>query len=544
MIRRPKACHWLEVEAICYSESVERGRVALRICLMILIALALLVSLWVGYQRSLWESAYKNLGIAVPYQELASIVYDAGELLWRERLEQLRALGVSALTIELSDLPDWDLRAVQLDRQFLRTLSHAQAVGFAIGFVAEIDDEEISDRARAFTEALGAEPAWFMLVDLPPISESPLPKRVQGEGKEPTWGILEFAEPSEIYKLDPKRVVRAHAIKSKELDRLGLNGALERWERAVQERNIRLLWVTGHERFARYLERLGGRLRNFSVGPPLPSPVFESSLALYWLIMLGFTALVLLFLQEFSLRSVGLLWIVGGGLALLGLWDLLWARQILALGVSLVAPWALIILLKERLRGWQFAVAVSLGSVGAGLAVAALLSDTAHFLKLQEFRGVKLALVAPMLLVIATEIYRGCFAPRGAWWGATVIGAGVLFTVLERSGNLPLIPVGRWEEILRERLENLFVARPRFKEFLIGHPALLLHGRSSRLVNLSLLALGALGQASIINTFAHLHTPLWLSLWRTLNGLILGLLMGFSLQIILWMWRQWRRRSS
>ncbi len=533
---------------------MERGRVALRVFLVILIALALLVSLWVGYQRSLWESAYKKFAIAVPYQELASIVYDAGDPLLRERLEQLRALGVSALTIELSDFLDWDLRIVQIDRQLLRTLAHAQAVGLAIGFVAEIDDAEIGDRARAFTEALGAEPAWFMLVDLPPMSDSPRSgrERAQGMSKELTWGVLEFAEPAELDALSNKNVVRAHAIKSKELDRLGLSGALERWERAVQERNIRLLWVTGHERFARYLERLGERLRNlgFQSGLPLPFPVFASSLTLYWLIVLGFTALVLLFLQELSLRPVSLLWIVGsgGGLALLGLWDLLWARQILALVISLVAPWALIILLKDRLRGWRFALVVSLGSVGAGLVVAALLSDTAHFLKLQEFRGVKLALVTPMILVIATEIYRSAayFAPtkRGAWWVATVIGAGVLFTVLERSGNLPLIPVGRWEETIRERLENLFIARPRFKEFLIGHPALLLYGRSSRLVNLSLLALGALGQASIINTFAHLHTPLWLSLWRTLNGLILGLLLGFSLQIVLWMWRQWRRRSS
>lgn len=545
------------------------------------IALALVASLWVGYRRGMWESGYKQVAIAVPYQELVQTVYDEGDRLWRERLERLRALGVSALTLELSDLPDWGLNAVQIDRQLLRALAQAQSLGFEIGFVVERDDSEIVERARAFAKALGIEPSWLMLLDLPPTS-GPLPdeKRVQGEGK--ISAVLEFADPPASYTLNPTRVVRAHAIKSKELDRLGLAGALDRWERAVLERNIRLLWVTEHERFARYLERLRARLNKlgFEVGASLAwltLEEFENPFTLYLVIALGFTALLLLLAQELwpapvrpvaeatglGLRSPpgglgclatsgaglfvwgGLLWV---GWTLLGVWDLSWAREGLALAIAIVAPWALIVLFKERLAGWKFLLAVSLGSVGAGLALAALLSDTAYFLKLQEFRGVKIALVAPVFLVIATELWlrrgeRWDLSPSA--WVATAAGAGLLFLILERSGNLPLVPVARWEEALRERLENLFVARPRFKEFLMGHPALMLweNKPSSRLVGLILLALGALGQASIMNTFAHLHTPLSLSLWRTFNGLILGLLIGLGLAAILKGWHAWRRRS-
>ncbi|MCI2429973.1 DUF5693 family protein [Candidatus Acetothermia bacterium] len=539
-----------------------RGKIALRVFLVGLIALALAASLWVGYRRALWESAYKKVTIAVPYQELVQIVYDEGDRLWRERLERLRALGVSALTLELSGFPDWNLNIVQIDRQLLRTLAQAKALGFEIGFVAEIDDEEIeeiAERVQAFINALGAEPSWLMLVDLPPLSNI---RSLQRVSQPPAWGLLEFAEPPMSYKLNPEKVVRAHALKSKELERLGFSGALDRWERAVQERNIRLLWVTEHERFARYLERLGARLRDlgFRPGVSLSSLSLEGSespSALYLVIALGFTALVLLFIQElWSVQTWNRLLVWGGflwgGWAVLGFWDLSWACEGLALGIALVAPWVLIILLKERLTGWKFLIAVSLGSVGASLAIAALLSDPAYFLKLQEFRGVKVALVAPMLLVVATELWlrrdERWFASRSAWV-ATAAGASLLFLILERSGNLPLIPVARWEEFLRERLENLFIARPRFKEFLIGHPALVLWDSKnpSRLVALALLAFGALGQASIINTFAHLHTPLWLSLWRTLNGLILGLLVGLAVSVILRILRigqQWRRRSS
>lgn len=525
-----------------------------------LIALALAGALWVGYRRSVWESSYTNLVIAVPYQELTRVAYEEeGEGPWRERLEHLRALGVSALTLELADLPDWGLRAVLIDRYLPEALAQAQRLGFEIGLVVERDDGELTERVAAFVKSVGIQPSWLMPIDLPPLGSSrALGERAQNdEGL--IWAILEFAEPPILDDLDPQRVVRAHAIKSRELDRLGLVGALERWERAVQERNIRLLWVTEHERFARYLEHLRARLSDLgfqdgSALVELAPPGIESSFALYLVIALGFAALLVVLAQELWPEVMGSRWLVLGGSlwvgwALLGFWGLSWAREGLALAIAIVAPWALILLFKERLAGWKFLIVVSLGSVGAGVAIAALLSETAYFLKLQEFRGVKVALVAPVLLVVATELWlrRG---ERGfAWRSAgvvTVVGAGLLFVIVERSGNLPVIPVARWEEVLRERLENLFVARPRFKEFLIGHPALVLWNRhdTSRLVALALLALGALGQASVINTFVHLHTPLWLSLWRTLNGLLVGLLMGLALLAILKAWHAWRRRSS
>ncbi|MDW8141335.1 MAG: DUF5693 family protein [Candidatus Bipolaricaulota bacterium] len=521
-----------------------------------LIALALVAALGVGYQRSVWESSYTKLVIAVPYQELTRVVYDEGGSLWHERLEHLRALGVSALTLELSDLPDWGLRAVPIDQYLPSALAQAQRWGFEIGFVAEMDDGEIIERVRAFAEAVGIQPSWLMPIDLPPLGSS-LSLREQVQNESLMWAVLEFAEPLTLDELNPKRVVRAHAIKSKELDRLGLVSALERWERAVQERNIRLLWVTEHERFTRYLEHLRARLsdlgfQNDTALAALTLERFESSFALYLAIALGLTALLVLLAQELwpawsrSLVLGGSLWV---GWAFLGFWDLSWAREALALAIAIVAPWALIFLFKERLGGWKFLIAVSLGSVGAGLAIAALLSDAAYFLKLQEFRGVKIALILPVLLVVATELWlrRGerWFTARSAWV-ATAAGAGLLFLILERSGNLPVVPVARWEELLRERLENLFVARPRFKEFLIGHPALVLWDRqhSSRFVALILLALGAVGQTSMINSFAHLHTPLWLSLWRTLNGLILGVLIGLALSMLWKGWHAWRRRSS
>jgi len=111
---------------------------------------------------------------------------------------------------------------------------------------------------------------------------------------------------------------------------------------------------------------------------------------------------------------------------------------------------------------------------------------------------------------------------------AVLIGfAGIV--LLARSGNFGL-PVLAIEERLRTITEDLFVARPRTKEYLIGHPALLLAGAAMaagwRRWVLPLAAIGAIGQAGIINSFSHIHTPLLYTLLRTISALVLGTLLG------------------
>jgi hypothetical protein len=79
------------------------------------------------------------------------------------------------------------------------------------------------------------------------------------------------------------------------------------------------------------------------------------------------------------------------------------------------------------------------------------------------------------------------------------------------------IGVSGLEMTIRGLLDRLLPARPRFQEFLIGHPALILSlycGSWSACLGISAAAVGAIGQVSLLNTFCHLHTPLAASLWR------------------------------
>jgi hypothetical protein len=82
--------------------------------------------------------------------------------------------------------------------------------------------------------------------------------------------------------------------------------------------------------------------------------------------------------------------------------------------------------------------------------------------------------------------------------------------------------------------------RPRFKEFLVGYPCMMLlpalvsaHRRAVGW----LLALGiGVGIGDIIDTFSHLHTALTVSLLRIFNGLVIGIAIG---ALLIWLYRRW-----
>jgi hypothetical protein len=121
--------------------------------------------------------------------------------------------------------------------------------------------------------------------------------------------------------------------------------------------------------------------------------------------------------------------------------------------------------------------------------------------------------------------------PVLTWQVAAGLAALVVLALLVlRSGNDPGVGVSPLELRVRGLLDRLLYARPRFKEFLIGHPALIvalaLAAAGGRRWALPLFFVGAIGQVSLMNTFCHLHTPLLVSLWRALLGLAFGVIIG------------------
>jgi hypothetical protein len=117
--------------------------------------------------------------------------------------------------------------------------------------------------------------------------------------------------------------------------------------------------------------------------------------------------------------------------------------------------------------------------------------------------------------------------------GAAAAAGGAYYIL--RTGH-DVLDVSSVEMLFRNRLEELFLARPRTKEFLFAFPALMLavYAACRRLRFWAGLfgICGVIGLTSVINTFMHIRTPLYLGFIRTAYSTFFGLLIGLAAILI------------
>lgn len=183
-------------------------------------------------------------------------------------------------------------------------------------------------------------------------------------------------------------------------------------------------------------------------------------------------------------------------------------------------------------------VLMSLGTFAGAMIMSALLADTAFMLKLNSFAGVKVAHLIPLLIVPPIlwlrekdwqRLLRGTAGGNVKFWhlGVGVFILAALAVYILRTGNDSVAAVSGLELKFRQMLTAVMGVRPRTKEFLIGHPLMLIllyFGYSFKMY--PVLLMGLIGQISLINTYAHIHTPLAVSFLRSANGLWLGIILG------------------
>jgi Family of unknown function (DUF5693) len=203
----------------------------------------------------------------------------------------------------------------------------------------------------------------------------------------------------------------------------------------------------------------------------------------------------------------------------------------LALLAACVFPALGFSLSRDSALDWFKATLVTL--MGAFF-VSAIGVDRNQVLALEPFKGVALTLVIPpALLALAMLPKRDIRQTIRGLWGiqlnlGTLVLIGIAFAavalvVLRRGNTTSGSSISPTEAKVRAALQDSLI-RPRTKEILL-HPAALL-GLSSGwplwFSNILLLA-GVIGQGSIVDSFAHYHTPLLITLLRTVNGLAIGL---------------------
>ena len=394
-------------------------------------------------------------------------------------------------------------------------------------------------------------------------------------------GYMEQKGLDEIMEASGYPINRVYSTRNDEFLQ-DVNDRYYRWIRAVVDRGIRIMYVTPFNdnklTFNENLKQTTAKLdlfhqtiteKGFDAGrqlPPLNNAVpgklhyFMVSLSL-----LLATLLYLSYLVRVDKKLLIALAVVGTALlAAANLMLELDLAKIYALGAAIIYPSLSILLFMIYLRDYRhhsflrmlsasLLLLVGINMLG-GYTIVSSLTDIRYIMNVEYFRGVKIAFLLPLLLFGIN--YLACFTREE---GVITYLAGILrkspsymalvlmlfafvalYLYVGRSGHTAGVGVSSLELRLREILETLFLARPRFKEILIGYPALMaliyLYRRYPWRELVLILGLGIMmGSISMVNSFSHVFTAITVSASRTLSGLIVGVAIGIVFLLVIYL---------
>lgn len=374
-------------------------------------------------------------------------------------------------------------------------------------------------------------------------------------------GFSELAKGTSENGTDYK-VVRLHTLEEPKVNSFSVRELLERYELALKERNNRVFLFkmpnTGEfDKDYSYIEEAitsfstRAKADGFTISDRVGSYNFPHVPA-YLTLIAGLASIMVfvLLMGEVGLEKTGY---VLGALGILGYAGMLKVKpvlgcQLIALFGSIMFPsYAMIKGLSDKKCNLKEAILafikICVISFGGALTVIGALSKTNFALGIDLFAGVKLATTVPILLVLFYLIYKehgldakfysGILQKQisyGALFVIVVVGA-VLAVYVTRSGNSG--STSAYELAFRQFLDNTLGVRPRTKEILIGYPillAFLYYGYKQRYIIFVIFAI--MGPISLVNTYAHIHTPILISLIRSGYGILIGVIVGL---ILIWL---------
>ena len=395
------------------------------------------------------------------------------------------------------------------------------------------------------------------------------------------------------------KIARLYSIPKDEQPKLKIDAAVERWSNTDEERNIRIDLMRIYDKPSPNMSLMATNMKYFqdthdklvahgySIGPASTFASFYPSKLLRAVIMAGVAAAGVLYLSLviprlnarpkyqyvlfllFALLAVVPV-LMGNGTKI---------RAVAALASANVFPALALIWQLDRVRAFRDKAKVSLPRIIITAALALFvtgalsyigaaylsgsLADTEYLLEFQIFRGIKLTFILPLILVgIAFlqrfDIFDGRMDDTDGVMNQlskimdmpvkiktlvimlVVLLAGVVFVA--RSGHTSGMPVSNLELRFRAFLEQAFYARPRTKELLIGHPAFMLAAMAfwrkwPTMVLFALVLVAAIGQGSMVETFAHMRTPVYMSFMRGIGGIVLGAAIGAVAMVLIELWQ-------
>lgn len=360
--------------------------------------------------------------------------------------------------------------------------------------------------------------------------------------------------------------------------------------RAITERNIRVIYfkpffeekestkfLTDLAEYERTFKSLGERLagHNISFGQAHSMDYFAIGSRRMTLMAFGITlAAVMLFIKMFNIKHkfANYLYFFSLPGALIPLVMRNIAEKGFAFAAAVVFSGLAIYFFMTRIKKvylsrkrysnisiMVLAAAILTGSVaislGGAVFVASMLADVKYMLEMDIFRGVKFAQILPfgifLLMFIIYFMNKDDDSVKSivnttvkvlnkeikVYFGiiAALVG-GAAFIYISRTGHETNIQPSNIEMITRNFMEYVLLARPRTKEFLIAFPAIFAavfaaSKKSEFFTGIFMLA-GAIGTSSVINTFSHIRTPIYLSFARTVIALGFGIVIGCVLVLV------------
>jgi len=385
------------------------------------------------------------------------------------------------------------------------------------------------------------------------------------------YATPEFAKISgddNVVEMAPDIIVRLHSAQTTELDKMTLPDVIERYSKAARERNMRVLLIrpmslAGQKPvndFGDLLKAIQDQVVQDGNVMGAPHPFHEPSLPHFFPALIALTVVPVAFwVASVLFPWRGVVYVITALMLLLAVASVTHkGSQLAALAASMVYPTAALISLDMRPTRnilLTFLTTTLLSWVG-GLVIAGMLNALPYYVRAMQFPGVKISVFVPLLVVALFYFSRLTRAKdeikSPITWYAAVLGLivlGALAFMIARTGNDAATGVSSFELQFRNILDKILPVRPRTKEFLIGHPALIIglgllalikqdKNKLEKLGSWTVLALmvGAMGQTSIVNTMCHLHTPVLLSMERIVEGIVIGSIIGWVLWMIIKPW--------
>lgn len=333
-----------------------------------------------------------------------------------------------------------------------------------------------------------------------------------------------------------KELFRVHTIKPAEIEKINLTYpmVLRRWIRAKQERSIDFFWVQPLDSefipYEQYGQDIAGIL---NPADTIKTAIPETNFWFRILLIVGSVAIVYFYSPLFAFISFGI-FIFYSITSTFNDATLYLAGLTGAFGITGIYKY---------LRDLEYTpflkfLSLILSAFVLGITINALSFSFESVNQIYLAHGVKLTLFYLPFLVFLREFALYGYKDLGSklhWADLLVLIFVVLFGVyyIIRSGNSGFVLTA--ERQFRDQLEVLLGIRPRFKE-VFGIPALWLYifGKHKQFGRYSFLipVLGVVGLCSVVNSFQHVHTPIFTILYREITGVVIGTLIGVLLSFL------------